>query len=86
MNRFKSGIRALAASAPVQDALFPDFVAKGDKLVLDYSAASLVGAKFSVLSRTFLLTQLKTTKKSTVSLSRFTGIPVGKKPGLMLKV
>jgi len=30
---------ALASSAEVQDSLYPDFVAKGDELVLDYDEA-----------------------------------------------
>ena len=38
-NEFKNSIMALAAPASVQDALYPDFVAKGDELVLDYSNA-----------------------------------------------
>lgn len=36
MEQFKNTIMALASSAEVQDALYPDFVAKGDELVLDY--------------------------------------------------
>jgi hypothetical protein len=39
MEKFKNAIMTLASSAKVQDSLYPDFVAKGDELVLDYDDA-----------------------------------------------
>jgi hypothetical protein len=39
MNKVKNALRALSAPAEIQDKLYPDFVAKGDELVLDYEEA-----------------------------------------------
>ena len=39
MESFKNTIMALASAAVVQDSLYPDYVAKGDELVLDYDEA-----------------------------------------------
>lgn len=39
MNNLRNTLMALAAPAEVQDWLYPDFTAKGDELVLEYSQA-----------------------------------------------